>query len=73
MHDLVANGLVYQARSAALTHRMPRKNIKKRNIKIQKQGEIVEEKINLQDDEHNNDNIDYFIFNLTICRKLKQS
>ena len=82
MHELVANGLVYQARSVALTHRMPRKNIKKRNIKIQKQGEvvnvddheeIVEEKINLQDDEHNNDNIDYFIFNLTICRKLKQS
>ena len=73
MHDLVANGLVYQARSAALTHRMPRKNIKKRNIKIQKQGEIVEEKINLQDDEHNNDNIDYFIFYLTICKKLKQS
>ena len=73
MHDLVANGLVYQARSVALTHRMPRKNIKKRNIKIQKQGEIVEEKINLQDDEHNNDNIDYFIFYLTICRKLKQS
>ena len=73
MHDLVANGLVYQARSVALTHRMPRKNIKKRNIKIQKQVEIVEEKINLQDDEHNNDNIDYFIFYLTICRKLKQS
>ena len=70
MHDLVANGLVYQARNVALTHRTPRKNIKKRNIKMQKQGEvvnvddheeIVEEKINLQDDEHNNDNIDYFI------------
>ena len=82
MHELVANGLVYQARSVALTRRMPRKNIKKRNIKIQKQGEvvnvddheeIVEEKINLQDYEHNNDNIDYFIFYLTICRKSKQS